>query len=259
MPRSSTPKLIALALITIMRGGPVRAADTPASFVPLDMCTTKPCTCADIPMMERFLANQVNARDVWKGVEKDLLSGTGPRSLADAAALFNSRFMGDPAVVSQFQSCPSFDPAKNHLDKVAGITGFGSAVLDPCFCSAFCRDIILATVAHERRHPPTIILGVVAYRDYMVGCKVGILSGAICDIIEPLIIAQSEVSSYGAGIDSLQAALNELKAHDPANTDVACTWKAIVRERPTPPLVPPDGFLERLELLLGRIAHGGGR
>jgi hypothetical protein len=249
---------LAFALAITGHASPAAAEDAPSWFVPVGMCMTRPCTCADIPIMEKFDANQKNARDAWKSVQKDVLSGTGPMSAADAVALFRSRFAGDPAITTQFQSCPGFDPTKNSVSKVAGVSKSGEPVLDPCFCAAFCADIVQSTVEHEKMHVPTIVLGTIGKGDLIIGCGLHILSGPICNVIAPYTLSSSEIASHDTGILYLDLALDKLRANDPSKPGVACTWMPIAEpSTPRPPAPPPPpGFVDRVRLLFDRIVHG---
>jgi hypothetical protein len=168
------------------------------------------------------------------------------------------RFMGDPAVTAQFQTCPGFDPAKNNVNKIAGISRTGDPVLDPCFCAAFCEDAVTATVAHEKMHRPTILIGVIGQSDFFAGCTLGILKGAFCGALEATILASSEVASHEVGIASLGASIDKLKANDPSKPGMACTWMPIAEPAVPPPPAPPPpaGFVDRVRLLFDRILHG---
>jgi hypothetical protein len=236
---------------------PAAAQGVPSWFVPEDMCGLHDCMCSDIPMMQSFLDNQKNAQAAWQSIRSDILAGTGPRSDTAAKALFKQRFPGDPDVVAQFESCQNYDPNKNSVDKVAGVSPLGAPMLDPCFCDAFCSDIVESTIAHERMHVPTIILGALSKGDYMIACGLGVASGYLCDIVLPLILTDSEILSYDAGISALDASLTKLKEYDPSNPSMACTWECIA-----PPPTPaqdkavPQGFWQRVSLLFERVLHG---
>jgi hypothetical protein len=248
--------IAALALGISATALPARAEDVPSWFVGQDKCMSRPCTCDDMPMLEAYIANQKNGRDAWMMVKSDIFSSTGPTSGAAAIKQFQSRFAGDPRITDQFKMCTSYDPAKNSVTKVAGVSPLGTASLDPCFCETFCQDIIDATVAHERMHVPTLLLGLLNYGDVMIACKLGIgLPASLCNGIEPTILAESELPSYDKGIASLEAAANRI----PSESSVQCTWQ------PLPPVAPPPmaaaipsppGLLARLKLIFARILRG---
>jgi hypothetical protein len=265
------PGKLAIPLATVITvaslGVPARAQDAPASFVTEDKCGTRACTCKDAPMMERFRNNQIQARKAWASVKADIIAGTGPRSVADADKAFRGRFPGDPAIVSQFTSCSGYDATMNDLGKVAGVSPSGEAVLDPCFCNAFCKDMVDSTVVHEKSHRDTAIPFVVVMTGLQIGCAVakGLKDsfGYQCDTANPMIRANSELIAYQAGIDSLDAAIQKLTETDPDNPTLACTWEPIVAAAPSPSLpnaaAPlPQGFFARVGLLWNRLIHGGG-
>ena len=254
--------LTAAVLATLLACLPAHAEDVPAHFVPEEMCASRDCTCDDIPMMEAFQANQIAGRDAWMSVKTDILTPTGPSSGPQAIALFKKRFAGDPRIIAQFKSCSGYDATKNDVSKVAGVSPLGKATVDPCFCNAFCKDIVDSTIAHERMHVPTIIAGVVGSGDMLVACKIGVVSGRVCDALEPFTLAQSELASYGAGIAYLDARLRMLQESDPMMPDVACTWEPLAQQSQEPqqakaaPVPAPAGFFARVELLLRRIFGG---
>jgi hypothetical protein len=252
----------ALAITTV--AGSALAQES--SFVPEDKCGTRDCTCDDAPMMERFRDNQIKAQKAWQSVKNDLVAGTGPRSLADAETLFRNRLGGgDSVLTQQFKSCPGYDAAKNDLGKIAGVSPAGEAVLDPCFCASFCKDVVHSTVVHEKSHRDTAIPFVAVMTGMQIGCKAlkGLKESFAyqCDTVSPVIRANSELVAYQAGIDSLQAAITKLEMDDPMNPGVECTWKPIVESSPTTPMAAspaPAGFLDRVRLLWNRLIHGAG-
>lgn len=246
------------AALGLLLSPPVaRADDVPDWFVAPEDCPTRPCACEDGPMMEVFLASQQDAREAWASVRADILGGSGPTSGADAIASFQSRFGGDPRVADQFRTCEGYDPEVNSLSKIAGVTPWGRAALDPCYCDAFCSDIVQSTVAHEVMHVPTLVGGLLARGDMVAACGIGIVSGYLCDILVPLVLAESEVASHDAGIRSLDASVKRLVAKDPSNPELECTWEPL---GPPPanaaPQDLPDGLLDRLRLLGARVLHG---
>lgn len=248
----------ALALV-LGFASPLRAQEgIPPHFVDSDECMSRDCTCADTPMMEVFLNNQRNAREAWKSVREAILMPGGPQSMEEAVALFNSRFSGDPRVSAQFMSCDGYDPNVNSLSKIAGVPGIGQAALDPCFCNAFCKDIVEATVNHELTHAPTLLMGFANVAHFKVACKAGVLPDGFCNTLDPLILADSELISYSVGNATLDNAIDRLRERDPENPEMECTWK------PLPPAPSssqqaepaPEGFWARLQLLAQRFWSG---
>ncbi len=252
---SSSFALIVLAMIACPRTG--HAEDVAAWFVPQESCPTRPCTCDDIPMMDAYLQNQKDALSAWSSVKADITTPTGPTSMSDAVTSFNGRFSGDARVLAQFKTCPGYDATKNNPNKVAGVTKFGGAVLDPCFCAAYCADIVNATVVHEMMHVPTTIAGVVGKADLIIACRLGVLTGHICNAILPDTLATSEVLSYTAGINALETRLDHLKTHDPAVPELSCTWTPLAPIARGPSVRPPSGFFARVALLWRRVVSGG--
>lgn len=225
------------------------------------------CTCADAPMMEVFLKNQVKARDAWVSVRADLFTDNGPQSMEEAKALFESRFMGDSRVSTQFMSCTGYDPNVNSLQQIAAVPGIGEASLDPCFCDAFCKDIIDATVDHELTHGPTLIAGFANVVTFKVGCKAGVLPDSFCNALDPMILTDSEIISYTVGNDSLSDSIEDLNESDPADPEMECTWEPLPDAPPAPGarVLPPvtgaappapAGLWDRFTLLLDRFVNG---
>ena len=241
----------------------------PEHFVPSEECMSDECTCEDAPMMEVFLSNQVRARDAWISVRLDVFTAGGPQSMADAVKLFEKRFAGDPRVSEQFMSCEGYDSDINSLKKIAGVPGLGQASLDPCFCNAFCKDIVDATVTHELTHGPTLLAGFASVLQFKVACKAGALPDSFCNALDPKILADSEVLSYVAGNRSLAESIEDLYEDDP---EMDCTWEPLpdfVPPEPEPepnllppvpgaelPVLPSDGLWARFTLLVDRFVNG---
>ncbi len=214
-------------------------------------------------MVEAVLRSQIEARDAWQSVRDDIAAGTGPTSDAAAVRLFRSRFPGDPNVIDQFTSCEGYDPAVNKLSKVAGVSGFGKAKVDPCYCDAFCADVVASTVLHEQTHVPTILAGTMKFADATVACKLGLIKGYTCDTIQPSILADSELLSHQAGVASLQLAMQRIaNLPDDENPNVKCTWEPLTRpttaraRTAAPPAAVPEGLLDRLSELGYRLIFG---
>ncbi|MCB9682369.1 MAG: hypothetical protein H6733_12955 [Alphaproteobacteria bacterium] len=247
----------ALALVPLV----AHAEDLPSHFVSADDCHPRECTCADGPMVELFLSDQTAARDAWIAVRVDIMSPGGPATPADAIADFQGRFAGDSRIADQFRSCTGYDPAVNKLTKIAGVSGIGQARLDPCFCDAFCADIVSSTVSHELMHVPTVIAGVVGRGDMLVACKVGILSGAMCDALLPLALADSEIAAHQVGVVVLDNAVDDIHDLDPDGDGprTRCTWDALTPQTDSAGLDVPDDLGERAWTLWDRIVHGSAR
>lgn len=257
-------------LVALSFAAPV-AAQT-EHFVPAEECMSDDCTCADAPMMEVFLRNQQQARDIWVSVREDLFTETGPQSMDEAKALFESRFKGDSRISSQFMSCTGYDPNVNSLTQIAAVPGLGEATLDPCFCDAFCKDVIDATVDHELTHGPTLLAGFANVITFQVGCKAGVLPDTFCNSLDPMILADSEIISYTIGNASLSSSIEDLYESDPANPEMQCTWEPLPETPPagtrsgaTPvpgaglPAAAPAGIWERFTLLVERFVNGAAR
>jgi len=263
------PVLTAL-LPCLMFAAPAGAQEEiPGHFVPSEECMSDECTCEDAPMMEVFLANQQRARDAWISVRLDVFSDGGPQSMPDAVKLFEKRFAGDPRVGTQFMSCEGYDSDINSLKKIAGVPSLGNASLDPCFCNAFCKDIVDATVTHELTHGPTLLAGFASVLQFKVACKAGALPDSFCNALDPKILADSEVISYTVGNAQLDESIEDLYEDDP---EMDCTWDPLpdfVPPEPEPNLLPPvpgaelpvqpsDGLWARFTLLVDRFVNGAG-
>lgn len=243
-------------------------AQSTKHFVPSDECMSDECTCADAPMMEVFLRNQRKARDTWMSVREEIFKENGPQSMEEARDLFQMRFMGDSRVNQQFMSCNGYDPNVNSLQQIAAVPGVGQASLDPCFCDAFCKDIIDATVVHELTHGPTLLAGFANVIQFKVGCKAGVLPDSFCNSLDPMILADSEIISYTLGNASLADSIEDLNESDPADPEMECTWEPLPETPPAgsrllPPVPgaaaatpPPAGLWQRFTLLVDRFLNG---
>jgi len=238
---------------------PALAEDLPSNFVTADMCMSRPCTCADIPFVEVFLQNQKDARAAFESIYPEIWMTGGPSNVSDVQRAFAARFPGDPRVLAQYKTCPGYDPSVNSA-KFAGVDNSGTAKIDECACAAFCQDIVDATIAHERTHPPTLIIGFLARLPGHTACKVGALPDSMCDMLTPIELVESEIAAYTVGINVLESDLNDLKAEDPSMPEMACTWQplpsATASAAPLLPEQTPQGLFDRIVMLLERIIWG---
>jgi hypothetical protein len=208
------------------------------------------CVCADGPYMSAYLDNQKAGLSAWEDTKSDVLDGQA-KTYADAVALFKSKFMNDPRILEPFKNCTDFDATKIAGTSIAG----GGAELNECFCQNVCRDIIQATIAHERTHVAFNILGISYIVSMGAACSAGLVDQGFCDITEALLLSDSEIQAYGVGNQSLQDSLDNLK--DPSAPDMACTWEPLPASLKVAPAAPqPDGFFARVGALFGRFAHG---
>lgn len=234
-----------------------------ADFVSPSDCEalSRPCECADLPMMDLFARDQQKALDAWKDTKDAILTPGGPATQAAAKDDFDSRFEGDSRILDQFQSCPDFDPAVNDPTKIAGVDpGRGGAVLDPCFCKTFCVDIIDATAAHERTH---FAFGLVALTELIsvtAACKAGLFEDGFCATLDAQLLADSELAAHTVGVNSLKDSIKKLDTTDPDTLQMACSWEPLPPEppqQPSPaPAQAPAGFWQRLQVLANRFVHG---
>lgn len=217
---------------------------------------TRPCTCSDGPFMEVFLKNQQASREAWSKVYDTIDTPTGPTSANEAKTAHDKLFSGDPRVITQYKTCPSFDPNAD-LTQFAGAPGPGELWVDQCACEAFCSDIIEATITHEKSHPTTIILGAVNYSISIVMCAAGAADKSLCDQVEPKILAGSELVAYTLGNHQLEGAIEDLlETKDPAKPTELCTWQPIASvTRPSSEAVP-ESLWARLVNLAGRFWSG---
>jgi hypothetical protein len=217
---------------------------------------TRPCVCSDGPFMEVFLKNQQNSRDAWKQVYDTIGTASGPKTGTKAKEAHDKIFPGDPRVVTQYKTCPSYDKNAD-LSQFAGAPGPGELWVDQCACEAFCSDIIEATIAHESSHPTTIIVGAASFSIDMVMCAAGVEAQSLCDQIEPTILAASELIAYTIGNHSLDSAISKLaESPDPANPTIACTWQPIAAITPPSNVTVPKSLFARLVNLADRFWNG---
>lgn len=257
----SMSKPLAIALALMCCGPSAPAEEVPSWFVAPAQCPSRPCECKDLLMMEKFRDNQITARDAWRSVDQDLRAGTGPTTQQGARDLFRTYFgPGDPDVAAQFRSCPGYDPARNSLNKIAGVGSSGQPLLDPCFCAAFCKDIVDSTILHEKAHVPTIIVFFVGSLPLMARCRLELVPPRLCTVIEPMMLTSTEILSHQAGISSLDSSIEKLRASDPSNPGVPCPTTQSMTKSATPrlPAPAPSSLTERVEILFARIVRGAG-
>jgi hypothetical protein len=244
---------VALVLLSLASAG---SAD--ARMIPGSDCQelSKPCTCADAPYMEVSLHNQQLAERAWETTRNDIAVNGGASTFEDARAKFAKNFHGDPRVFAPLALC------KDLVDsKVAGTDFWGDgAELEDCFCTNVCRDIIDATIAHERTHVAVNLLGI----DYMIGVGMGCLAGSFpqqfCDTSNALLLSESEVLAHSVGNSVLSRRLNDLQASDPENPEMECTWEPLpAAQQAALPAQAPQGFFERVQMLAQRFLYGAQR
>lgn len=248
-------KRLSVAVVLLGLGS---AARVDARMIPGGDCqdASKACTCADAPYMEIFLQNQQVALEAWKTTRNDIAVNGGASTFDEARALFAQNFHGDPRVLTPLSICKDLDTSK-----IAGPDVLGDgAELDDCFCTNVCRDIVDATIAHERTHVAVNLVGI----DYMIGVGVGCLVGKLpqhfCDISNALLLSESEVLGHTVGNNVLSSRLNDLQESDPANPEMECTWEPLPAQQPAaPPPQAPQGFIERVQMLAQRFLHGAQR
>jgi len=243
--------------VAVMLLGASHAASVDARMIPGDDCqaASEPCTCADAPYMEVSLHNQRVALEAWKTTRDDIAVNGGAFTFDDARALFGMNFVGDPRVLKPLSLCRELDTSK-----IAGPDVFGDgAELDDCFCTSVCRDIVDATIAHERTHVAVNLLGI----DYMIGVGIGCLVGKLpqqfCDTSNALLLSESEVLGHTVGNDLLSSRLDDLQKSDPENPEMECTWEPLPLEHSAPPPQAPPGFFDRVQMLAQRFLHGAQR
>jgi hypothetical protein len=250
-------------------------APPPSSFVSADACLalSSPCTCADLPTMDDFLTNQNDALDAWNLTSTQIKSGTmSAKTAADARAIFDGNFSSatQATLAARFMTCPGYDPSKNTLTRIAGTSGV-SAVLDPCFCSTFCQDVVNATIVHEHTHVQ-VNVGLLPFLVPMLAaCKAGAADASTCDLVEPMALVTSEILAHTAGIAALQASIDKLRAASTVTDDAGFSMPIDCTSTPMPPpdagsdatpgatprTIPiPRTLPARLKLLVDRFVHG---
>jgi hypothetical protein len=247
----------ALWLCLMLPAGAAFAGESvPDFFVPESECKPRQCTCEDAPLTELMLRTQTDAKSAWQSVKDDVLKGTGPKTGQEAISLFQSRFSGDSRISDQFTACPDYDPEVNSVSKIAGVSPFGEARLDPCFCQQFCSDVVQATIAHERMHVPTILAGVLSKGDSLIGCKLGLMPKALCDTVAPLTLTDSELLSHQVGMDFLSASLRRMRTlPDPNDPSIKCTWDTLTVAAASSREPLPTTWLGRVTVLVGQLVH----
>jgi hypothetical protein len=248
-------KRLSVAVVLL---GLASASTADARMIPGSECQelSKPCTCADAPYMEVSLHNQETALKAWETTRNDIAVDGGASTFEDARAKFAKNFVGDPRVFAPLTLCKDFVDSK-----VAGTDFWGDgAELEDCFCSNVCRDIVDATIAHERTHVAVNLLGI----DYMIGVGLGCAAGSFpqqfCDTSNALLLSESEVLAHSVGNSLLSSRLNDLQASDPENPEMECTWEPLPLEHsPPPPQQAPQGFFERVQMLAQRFLYGAQR
>jgi hypothetical protein len=215
--------------------------------------------------MIAFRDNQQAGLQAWMQTAADITSGTsGAKTFEDAVTLFWGHFgpsSAQTAVKTQFQTCPGYDSAVNNWKKIAGTRGVFVA-LDPCFCSAFCQDVVDATTAHEREHLKYNLGSLSFFIDALAACKTGLPPASFCDELEPLQITISEIRAYTVGIQALNDAIKALqdKANAPiddAGDTLSCTSDT---DGGTPEAgLMPMSFPGRVRALVNRMVYGATR
>lgn len=248
MKLGSIVKLASAALAIASYALVARADTVPAGFVPIESCATKPCTCLDLPTLKLMLADQTRARDAWKTVKAEIIAGTGPTTTDDARARFNTLFgAASPGILTQYQSCPGYDPLKNDPKKIAGVSSAGVPVFDSCFCSAFCSDIIQATLAHEKMHVTSGAILTAGSLHMLAFCKV--INHPECVKLAPLTLAASEIASHEAGMAKLKEAIDRLEPQPDCTTTP-------MKDAGSTDAVAPTGLAPRIHQLADRVLYG---
>jgi hypothetical protein len=256
---------IALGLAALCGSAtPARADTAPEAFLKPSECLklSPPCKCSDAPMMEMFLNDQRKALSSWEDTKDAILTPGGPETQKEAIADFHSRFdpQADPRVEEQFLKCPTINMGKHNPGKIAGVSiNKGGAALDDCFCQTFCQDIVEATATHENIHFGFGFVAIGELISVISACVTLDLPAGFCDTLDAQMLADSEIFAHKGGISSLADSLSDLRASDPDNPDMECTWEPlppVAMRHVAPPPTPPAGFWERVEMLASRFIHG---
>jgi hypothetical protein len=250
---------VRVTLVGLLLASPGATApedEIPDHFAPESVCMdlSRDCECADLPMMDAFLDNQVAAKNKWAELRSQTQSTGSPSTHAGTRKAFGE-FVGDPAITAQFATCDDFDAGKNKASHVAGGSLLlGQALLDPCFCKTFCRDIVASTIAHEHAHLLFNLGAIGIYSSIGVACKSGLVGSPLCGPLDALALEGSELYAYGKGIEALEESIAELALEYP---EMDCTSEEMVEEE-DPPFEPesPEGFWDRVELLGRQFVEG---
>jgi hypothetical protein len=248
----------------------------PSFFVSADACLalSSPCTCADLQTMQDSLTNQNDALDAWNVTSTQIKSGTKTaKTAADARTIFDGNFSSatQATLGARFMSCPGYDPTKNTLTQIAGTNGV-SPVVDPCFCSTFCQDVVNATIVHEHTHV-AVNVGLLPFLIPMLAaCKAGAADASTCDLVDPMALVTSEIVAHTAGIAALQDSIDKLRAASTVTDDAGLSMPMDCTSTPMPPppgtgsdagpapmprTIPiPRTLPARLKLLVDRFVHG---
>jgi hypothetical protein len=217
---------------------------------------THDCTCADAQYMELSLRNQEKALEAWQQTQMQIALGQAS-TFEEARALFAMNFDSDPRVLEPLSECTDLDTGKVAGTSILG----GGAELNDCFCENVCKDIVDATITHERTHVAFNLLGISYIINVGVGCKADLLPADFCNASNALLLSESEIQAHTRGNDVLRDRLNELRMKDPEHPEMECTWEPLpaAQSPAPPPPQAPAGFFERVKMLAGRVFGGAQR
>ena len=221
-----------------------------AQLVPESQCHPRPCTCADLPTIDRFAQATAAAETAW---EKVLLAFSGnnpPRTLDEARALFDANNPADPLLLQEGRKgCPTFGGGK-----IGGIDDKGNPVYDSCYCQAFCDVIVLSTGDHERRHHENMVD--IALQQIPVVLAGGLLGESVP--YNASVLTLSEIDAHEAQLKSLADRKAALIAANP--DDPACSGQAPGGGPPVAATISSDaGLGERLRALWQRFSKANSR
>jgi len=239
-------KRIALSVLAVIVIADTTFAQT---FVSESSClaSAPDCTCIDGQFLQLYRDQQRKGQSSWLSVATSV---PGPANTTAAIAQFQAGFTDEPRISSKFTSaCPN-----SNVAQVAGVDSSGASVLDSCFCTTFCKDIVQSTIDHEHMHPPTLVVGFLSNLPTQFACKVSKALQPMCDTADAVTLVQSEILSYQAGISTLNKAINRLAN----NADVQCTWTplTVTALRTAPPTEIPESIWQRLAMLAERFWNG---
>jgi hypothetical protein len=255
-----TRKLTLAGLLLVLPAAAGALDVIPSHFISGEECLklTKPCECADVPSMSKFLNNQEAAKQTWMDLRSQTQMTGMPAGHEDVDDAFKKAFVSDKAIKTQFETCEGFDKEINSAGRVAGGSLVGGAMLDPCYCKSFCREVIESTIVHEDAHRVFNLGSISIYSTVGVACKAGLLSGPMCDGLDALAREGSEVFAYSRGNKALQESINNLLMESPT---MDCTTEMPVPDESTElstetPTELPSGLLERVQMLGRKFVQG---
>jgi hypothetical protein len=217
-----------------------------AQLVPASQCNPPPCGCNDMKMLERALKASNDSLAAWESVLAQFSTPNPPKTMEEARAAFDAVNPADAFLLAQMQTqCPTFNGGK-----VGGVDSEGNTMYLPCFCQAFCKDIVEATGAHEQQHHKNMV-------DLALHQITVVLGGALMGESVPYnasVITLSEIDAHQAGSDYLRSKMASFMSQN-----ALCTWTPLAAPVPASKTPIPETLADRIRALYHRIVDGAFR